>query len=576
MASNFDSNTLALRALNYWRHRSHLSYFALRSLLLRSNEFDLSIVLKNAESLLPRVGTLTFPELIYKGTSNGEHSYREITALSPHFAILESFILGNLSTLPSTFHDSNVYSYHWSKSKNPSRFFEFYRQRYVERNELIQATLNNHQDSVAVSMDVKSFYPSCSHSQCLRVLDEAVQGYNFGGLTMRYVEAILSTVQKGLPIGPAISHVIGNLIMREIDSKLRQIPSLLYTRYVDDIVFVVLAKDAESTKEAVENVFADTELDCQEDKTDITTLAEWQKFSPKYSSAFDSDSFEAIESRVQMYLLFKPHKADSLMDALRSEAISINVDWLRSSFSTSRWQKFIKSRSKVKWFQDYWKATFLDDEISIMKKCLEVRGNALATYNSVVQEPRPISKTAIKWQSKRVGYLALRLAELFPVDSLSHVEASANDFDLPAVSAILKDLQSKTIENSLVFPGSAISFLCSQWNAAGWEVPAIDISENKAVLYSVLSIVTQMETGSLAPQLDSREGNVAALIRWIVRQPGYPQAPLETFERELQCILNKQNFDGLRKTIHKTRFSDGESVDGASFALEVISSLQSG
>lgn len=243
-----ESKTLALRALNYWRHRSHLSYFALRSLLLRSNDFDLGVVLSSAEALLPRIGSLTFSDLTYKGTSEGQHSYREITALSPHFAILEAFILANLSALPTTNHDKNVFSYRWPRSSNPSHFFEFYRQYYVERNTQIQEVMNAHSKSVAVSIDVKAFYPSCSHEKCLHALSEAVRGYDFGGLTMRYVEALFRTVEKGLPVGPAISHIIGNLVMRDIDSQLREVPSLLCTRYVDDIVFVVPERDAESTR----------------------------------------------------------------------------------------------------------------------------------------------------------------------------------------------------------------------------------------------------------------------------------------------------------------------------------------
>lgn len=571
-----ESKTLALRALNYWRHRSHLSYFALRSLLLRSNDFDLSVVLSNAEALLPRIGSLTFSDLTYKGTSEGQHSYREITALSPHFAILEAFILANLSTLPMTIYDKNVFSYRWPKSSNPSRFFEFYRQHYVERNALIQGVMNSHSNSVAVSMDIKSFYPSCSHEKCLNVLSEAMRDYDFGGLTMRYVEALFRTVERGLPIGPAISHIIGNLVMRDIDSQLRKVPSLLYTRYVDDVVFVVPEGDAESTIQRVENVFSHTELDCQRKKTDITTLDEWEQYSPRYSSSSKSDSFEAIESRIQMYLLFKPHQADSLLEALQKESISINIEWLQSNFSNSRWQRFVRAQSKIKWLRDGWKAAFLDNETSIVEKCIVVRESMLADYSEVIQADCPNSKTATKWRTKRVGYLALRLAQLSSSDELSYLTISVSDFDLPSVTAILQDLQRKVIKNSLHFPGSAINFLCAQWNSLGWEPPVIEI-EDKPTLYSALSAITQIPaTISNAKVSDSKENHAAILLRWIVEQPGYPQAPLETFERELQCIINGQNFNDTRKTIQKTRFSDGEAVDGSSFALEVISSLQSG
>ena len=575
MTNNFGSKTLALRSLNYWRNRSHLSYFALRSLLLRSNDFDLGIVLSSAEALLPRIGSLSFSDLIYKGTSDGKHSYRTITALSPHFAILEAFILANLSTLPATFHDEQVFSYRWPKSKNPSRFFEFYRQYYEERNELIHKAMQVCDSSVAVSMDIKAFYPSCSQEQCLRVLAESVRGYDFGGLTIRYVKAIFSTVSKGLPVGPAISHVIGNLVMRTLDSQLKKIPSLLYTRYVDDMVFVVKESDAEKTIEAVQDVFSSTDFECQQSKTDVTALSEWRQHSPKYSSPSDSDSFEAIESRIQMYLLFKPQKAHFLTEFLKDNSISLNVDWLQSNLSNSRWQGFVRSQRKVKWLRDGWRAAFLDNEASILKRCVVVRKSMMRTYENLLQEPQPVSKTAAKWRNKKIGYLALRLSQLFPRENLDYLESSVSACDLPSVTAILQDLQRQTFEHSLPFPGSAINFLCAHWNVSGWEVPTLNVEGNPA-LYSALSIVTQMSVNIPEPSFNDINKGAADLLRWLVEQPGYPEAPLETFQRELQCIISGENFNDARKIIQKTRFSDGEAVDGASFALEVIASLQSG
>ncbi|MGB3790986.1 MAG: RNA-directed DNA polymerase [Phormidesmis sp.] len=572
--NSFESKTLALRALNYWRHRSHLSYFALRSLLLRSNDFDLDIILKSAEALLPRIGSLSFSDLAYKGTSEGKHSYRKITALSPHFAILEAFVLENLTTLPTTFHDEQVFSYRWPKSKNPSRFFEFYRQYYVERNELIQTAMQSYPNSVAVSMDVKAFYPSCSQKQCLQVLDGAVRGYDFGGLTMRFVEALLSTVNKGLPVGPAISHVIGNLIMKDIDCQLKKLPFLLYTRYVDDIVFVVMESDAEKTIESIQDILSHTDFECQEKKTDITTLSEWERHSPRYSSSSDSDSFEAIESRIQMYLLFKPHRSSALEDSLRNDSISLNVTWLQANLANSRWQGFIRSQRKARWLRDAWKATFLDDETSIVEKCIEVRQSMLKTYEKLLREPRPISKTSAKWKNRKIGYLSLRLTQLLPYESLGYLETSVGDCDLPSVTAILQDLQGKVIKRSLPFPGSTIDFLCTYWNSSKWESPSLHI-ENNPALYSALSIIIQMQATISDSLFDCRAENVAALLNWMIKQPGFPQAPLETFERELQCIISGENFNDTRATIQKTRFSDGESVDGSSFALEVISSLQS-
>ena len=575
MANNFGSKTLALRSLNYWRNRSHLSYFALRSLLLRSNDFDLDIVLSSAEALLPRIGSLSFSDLIYKGTSDEKHAYRTITALSPHFAILEAFILAKLSTLPTTFHDEQVFSYRWPKSRNPSRFFEFYRQYYEERNELIQKTMQAYDKSVAVSMDVKAFYPSCSQEQCLQVVHEALRGCDFGGLTIRYVEAIFGTVKTGLPVGPAISHVIGNLMMKSLDSKLRKIPSLLYTRYVDDMVFVVRESDAERTIALVQDIFSSTDFECQKSKTDITALSEWRQHSPKYSLPPDSNSFEAIESRIQTYLLFKPQRAHFLAEFLKDNSISLNVDWLRSNLSNSRWQKFIRSQRKVKWLRDGWRAAFLDNENSILERCIVVRESMMRTYENLLKEPQPVSKTAAKWRDKKIGYLALRLAQLFPHENLNYLESSVSACALPSVTAILQDLQGQTFEHSLSFPGSAINFLCAHWNVSGWEVPTLNV-EGSPALYSALSIVTQISVNISDLSLNDINENAAALLMWMVKQPGYPQAPLETFERELQCIINGESFNDIRKIIQKTRFSDGEAVDGSSFALEVIASLQSG
>jgi hypothetical protein len=573
--SDFEPTTLALRALNYWHRRSHLSYFSLRAFLLRNNGFDLGISLNSAESLLHRVGIRAFQDMVYKNTSSKSvHTYRNITSLSPHFALLESYLLTRLKYIPATFMEGDVYSYRWPKSKNPSRFFEFYRQYYIERNEKINRALSHDKDLVAVSLDIKSFYPSCPQEKCFSKFYEVVKGQDFSDLACKYVSALFGECENGLPVGPAISHVLANLVMRNIDDQLRQVGSVLYTRYVDDVVFVVSQEKAEDLIKVAKDIFGKEGFVCQQSKTDITTPEEWDRYCPQYNFSIDTNSFENLESRIQMFLLFKPHKSNELIQALRCEGISLNVSWLQSNFTNSRWQKYIRSWKRNGHLRNLLRAVLLDDVNSIVGNCIATRTALITEYQNITSLSSPNSKTASRWQEKKIQYLALRLTQLLPCEDLDEIRESLKQYNFPSISAVLTDLENQKIQEVLNYPGITVDFLCSQWTSSGWDNPKIYVN-NQAALYSALSVATQINADIIIDDFEEKNERVTNFLNWLLDRPGFPLAPLETFERELECIMNGLNFEDMLEIIQTTRYSDEEAIDAASFALQVVSSLQS-
>lgn len=93
-----------------------------------------------------------------------------------------------------------------------------------------------------VRTDVSDFYESINRDRLLKKLDE---DHLLNSSSKKYIRQILESYgnisgsDKGIPRGVGVSAYLGELFLRPVDRKIREIPNLvLYCRFVDDIVAV--------------------------------------------------------------------------------------------------------------------------------------------------------------------------------------------------------------------------------------------------------------------------------------------------------------------------------------------------
>lgn len=132
-----------------------------------------------------------------------------------------------------------------------------------------------------LKLDLHDFFGSCNKEFIIRQLKEL---YPFAQLETHTNEILnnitdLAIKDNGLPQGTPLSPVLTNLIMVEYDYKINNIlkymagkeieaQRYIYTRYADDIIISAKNKfDYNKVVEAIKDLFADTPLTINEEKT---------------------------------------------------------------------------------------------------------------------------------------------------------------------------------------------------------------------------------------------------------------------------------------------------------------------
>jgi len=109
---------------------------------------------------------------------------------------------------------------------------------------------NEHSPLFVAKRDIASYFPSVNHDLLLEQIRGIVgpQDYLFRLLHERvhfqYEEAgQISTARQGIPFGTPIACFFANLYLTPLDRLLERLPSLLYFRYADDLLFFSTSRE---------------------------------------------------------------------------------------------------------------------------------------------------------------------------------------------------------------------------------------------------------------------------------------------------------------------------------------------
>lgn len=420
-----DTDILAARALSYWRGRYTPTYVGLRRLLegRQTSHRHRSELLRNLAEKASR--TAMFPlahfQLYKETTETGGHKYRTCCACSPVSAVVETVVIHELSELRAFAQHPAVYSYRWPKERS-GRTFAYFVDAYDERFQRLSRVLREAGGNAAVVVsDIRGFYPSIDTDRLLRELPSLPKG-------IRIAIEQLSSFDEGLPIGPALSHVLANHYLRELDSTLAASYPGRYFRYVDDIALVVPRRDAEETQEQIRRLLAGYNLEPQPDKSATISSDDWARVAPVLKSGpLDSSgtrmSLSDVFDYVRILLWRAPASFESALDSiLVSEGLPFPVRLLKTHSHDTRWRKHI---SRALSLNPALRLRVLRDLVAIRLGrtrgvarqlrawCKTLRGFYLERLSQ--HEPKEgDSKAAEGWLTARARRAATRLAFLLP------------------------------------------------------------------------------------------------------------------------------------------------------------------
>ena len=224
---------------------------------------------------------------------------------------------------------SGAYSYRLATGTDTQGVFQYYFHGFRERHKLMAQACHEQEDAVVIYTDIRKFYPSVT-------IEKAKDAWKAAciesGLSETYSELGLKLIENykensrntpSLLIGPMFSHLIGNLILREIDLRMQEDAPGRYFRYVDDFVIVAPKQTALELEKVISGMLDDMDLGLHPDKRLIVSSTRWLEFENAFEDKETGVSWKTFIGGLKQLLLFKPASRDEVESKFREAGIRI-------------------------------------------------------------------------------------------------------------------------------------------------------------------------------------------------------------------------------------------------------------
>ena len=329
---------LAVRAVNQYRRRDVLTYLALRYYLhndaartdLWARQVATDLVLTRTD--LPYLHVHHFKDL--SGGTKVDH--RPMYLPTANEALAEAALLDECSKYPQSFSNpACVFSYPLSSGKDRSGIFPHYSAGLRARHDAIAKACDDYPDGIVRYIDIKRFYPSIRPELALSAWHKISET---AGLAVRWRELgdkliddhgkLVTGSKPSILTGPMFSHLIGNLVLRQLDDELADSLPARYFRYVDDITLVGSKQAVGNSLNIIRARLSDLGLDMHEDwspKSLELPTSEWSSGRDDFRPSRREISWMTLIGDLKRFLLANPDGQQRLHQVFRSEGFRIPV-----------------------------------------------------------------------------------------------------------------------------------------------------------------------------------------------------------------------------------------------------------
>ena len=564
--------TLLIRALNSTRQVYFPSYVGLRligsQLSSGENDYLQKLVLRR----LMAGDAWRFKTFkLYKGSiqsSQGhDHQYRDCLAPSPLTAIAESFILKKLSESPAFDVSPRVFSYRWPPSSQSGVSYRYFFDGYKQRNNEIAAALDT-PNQVAIVTDLKKFYPSAKKGQVESALKSHLAKCDkqlgvLGEGIFEFYSQLLTAGGDGIPIGPASGHVLGQLVLHDVDTILIGKYGNKYFRYVDDIVIVCNENDVDTATQDIKDCIEYHGFAINAEKTMITSGVEWHHNMLR-SDVSEDDNIRLLSSDLAAYLAFHPGRADELKRIFSDAGLSIPVGRLLALSKYSRFRYFLLRKKAF--------SLFFATNVDFLERGLRLKKAYERALSELIGLPSESSPNLRRWQVQRTRRV---INSLFYLRNFNEWVSRPGTFEafpeLIEQQALARALSSGTVNPILPFYGSGPAAFSELWAEHGHGDASLMPGETGLNVAEVDGLITLRLHGTIpadAVQLQKSTEDLR-LLGVVNRNSLIRSLPDLSFEDEFESLCLGVT-DQEISTLARTRYSLSEGS-----VLEALSLLSS-
>lgn len=503
------AETLSKRAVFQYRRRDILAYASLR-LYLRNQctvrdrwiqQIAVGLELDKDYSNYNHIRQ--FKEMDDKGRVE----FRDLYIPGPNEILAETALLAECSDAAHAFNPpSGAYSYRLATGTDTQGVFQYYFHGFRERHKLMAQACHDQEDAVVIYTDIRKFYPSVTIE---RAKDAWKAACTESGLSETYNELGLKLIENykensrnnpSLLIGPMFSHLIGNLILREIDLRMQEDAPGRYFRYVDDFVIVAPKQAALELEKVISGMLDDMDLGLHPDKRLKVSSTRWLEFENVFEDKETGVSWKTFIGGLKQLLLFKPESRDEMESKFREAGIRILPLDYSEVVQDSRFQHMIGALLKNPFHRI--RMRNLSPE-QIVSQGLQLRTLYARQLNEILSELQTSDAFGRKMRVPRLRFLLSRLGYLATVDQLKTISYAIEGVEEVAIFlGIFRALVQHDVSDLLRLGPQAAQMVAQPLRAASEPVNCSFPNCEKEVLqaYAILQLngVPLRETSTLA------------------------------------------------------------------------------
>lgn len=457
---------LSVRAVNQYRRRDVLSYLSLCYYLDNvasctdqwAKQVATDLVLGRTNQ--PYLKVHHFKET--DGEGNAKH--REIFLPGGNEALAEAALLGVCAEHEVFRNPEYVFSYNLNSGDDRKGIFVPYFYGLYERHGSIASACDANPNGIVRYTDIKQFYPSITTELALSAwrkfsdrADLPTRMRDVGEKLLLDHGEVGDGNGQGILTGPMLSHMVGNLVLRDLDEYCARSLPVRYFRYVDDITLVGSAEAVSKSTNEIRSRLADIGLTLHEDESPKTVevpASEWLTSRNDFLESRQDISWASLIGDLKKFLLLRPEGREALSRVFRESEFRVPVlDYSNTVFEGGYLER-VSHLAERAWYRRKSQNVTIEN---LLTQARSLRSRYRQEFLSLAEEVQSANAFQKKRRIPKLRYRAGRLVYLSTDETLN---------DLANVSKEIPELHFHSHVMAAVATGNVDGVLSIGTNAA--------------------------------------------------------------------------------------------------------------
>lgn len=480
-----------MRAVNQYRRRDVLTYLALRYYLANTASCtDHWARSTSVDLVLRRSRPVYFPSIHFKDVgARGAVEHRTVFLPGANEALAEAALLDACSARRDAFANPPcVFSYELSQGSDRRGMFDPYFLGLQRRHEAIAAACEEEPNGVVRYADIKHFYPSIKPELALAAWRKQAKRGKISPHECDLGEKLIDdhcrardTKEGGILTGPMFSHLLGNLVLRDVDEACAENLPARYFRYVDDMTLVGDPSAVGVSLDFLRARLGELGFELHDEaspKSISVSTGEWLEGRNDFRPSRHPVSWMAVIGDLKQFLVQNPDQREALRSALLREGLRIPVrDYGGTIQEASYFGSFVKLATDL-WFRRKVQKISID---SLVNRALKLRDTYEAEFHELMRNAARAHGFRRKRRIPKLRYRAARLVYLAAEDALASLASEA--IELPELrfhAEVMSAVSSGRVEQLLPLGANAAQAAAQPLRASDRKATAIEVGDGKA------------------------------------------------------------------------------------------------